>query len=137
MRGAITASRARLIPPLKTKPIQTVLKWQLVATVAVAAIAGAVAGVHGAMSAALGGLVNLAAGVVYALLVGLGVGKAVIPSVGTTLIAMMRAEAGKILVIVGGLWGTLTLYQGVVPVAFFAAFVLTVVIFSLAFFVRD
>jgi ATP synthase protein I len=134
---ASTAARARLIPPLQTKPIRTVLKWQLIATVAVATVAGAVAGVHGASSAALGGLINLAAGVVYALLLGLGVGNTEVPSLGTSLVAMFRAEAGKILLIVVGLWAVLSVYREIVTVAFFATFVLTVVIFSLAFFVRD
>ena len=56
-----------MIPPLKTKPIRTVLRWQVIATAAVAGIAGIVAGGHGAVSAVLGGLVNVAAGVIYAL----------------------------------------------------------------------
>lgn len=134
---SLPASRARLIPPLRTKPFRTVLKWQLIATAMVAAIAGIVAGMHGAVSAALGGFINLAAGVVYALLLGLGLGKSEVPSIGTSLTAMFRAEAGKILLIVVGLWAVLSVYREVVPVAFFSTFVLTVVIFSLAFFVRD
>jgi len=134
---SLPVSRARLIPPLRTKPFRTVLKWQLIATAAVAAIAGTVAGLHGALSAALGGFINLAAGVVYALLLGLGLGNSEVPSVGTSLVAMFRAEAGKILLIVVGLWAVLSVYRELVPVAFFSTFVLTVVIFSLAFFVRD
>lgn len=134
---ALPASRARLIPPLKTKPIRTVLRWQLIATVAVAAISGVAVGWHGTLSALLGGLINVAAGFVYALLLGLGLGTVGIPSAGTSLLAMVRAEAGKILLIVGGLWLVLTLYTQVVPMAFFSAFVITVVVFSMAFFVRD
>jgi F0F1-type ATP synthase assembly protein I len=61
-----------VISPLKTKPIRTVLVWQLVATLAMAVIAALWAGGHGAMSALLGGLVNVAAGVVYAFLLGVG-----------------------------------------------------------------
>ena len=134
---ALPASRARLIPPLKTKPIRTVLRWQLIATVAVAAISGVAVGWHGTLSALLGGLINVAAGFVYALLLGLGLGTVGIPSAGTSLLAMVRAEAGKVLLIVGGLWLVLTLYAQVVPMAFFSAFVITVVVFSMAFFVRD
>ena len=134
---ALPASRARLIPPLKTKPIRTVLRWQLIATVVVAAISGVAVGWHGTLSALLGGLINVAAGFVYALLLGLGLGTVGIPSAGTSLLAMVRAEAGKILLIVGGLWLVLTLYTQVVPMAFFSAFVITVVVFSMAFFVRD
>jgi ATP synthase protein I len=128
---------ARVISPLKTKPIRTVLVWQFVATLAMAVIAGMWAGGHGAMSALLGGSINLAAGVAYAFLLGVGLGAKPIPEVGASLIAMLRAEAAKILVIVGGLWLTLTTYQDLVPAAFFTAFVITVIVFSMAFFVRD
>jgi ATP synthase protein I len=54
-----------------------------------------------------------------------------------SLLAMFRAEAGKILLIVGQMWLVLSLYKDVVPVAFFSAFVLTVVVFSMAILVRD
>ena len=111
--------------------------WQVVATAVVAAVAGWWAGGHGAISAMLGGIVNLAAGVVYAFLLGLGLGNAPVPSAGASLVAMFRAEAGKILVIVGGLWLTLSLYRDIVTAAFFTAFVVTVIVFSMAFFVRD
>jgi ATP synthase protein I len=126
-----------VIPPLKTRPIRTVLKWQIAATGAVAAIAGMWAGEHALVSAMLGGLVNFAAGVVYALLLGLGLGARPVPDVGTSLIAMFRAEAGKILVIIGGLWMVLSAYKEVVPAAFFTAFAITVVLFSMALFVRE
>ena len=126
-----------MTPPLKSRPIRTVLLWQLVATVAVAAIAGVWAGQRGAISAMLGGVVNVAAGVVYAFLLGFGLGAKRIPDVGASLLAMFRAEAAKILVIVGGLWLALSIYKDLVPAAFFTAFVITVVVFSMAFFVRE
>jgi F0F1-type ATP synthase assembly protein I len=126
-----------LIQPLKTKPIRTVLAWQVIATAVVAAVSGWWAGGDGAISAVLGGVVNLGAGVAYAFLLGLGLGDTPVPSAATSLVAMFRAEAGKILVIVGGLWLTLSLYRDIVAPAFFAAFVVTVVVFSMAFFVRD
>ena len=126
-----------MIPPLKTKPIRTVLVWQVVVTMVIAAIAGMWAGRHGAISAMLGGLVNFAAGVVYAFLLGVGLGKTRVPEVGASLVAMFRAEAGKILVILGGLWLTLATYTDVVMGAFFTAFVLTVMVFSMAFFFSD
>jgi F0F1-type ATP synthase assembly protein I len=124
-------------PPLKTKPFRTVLRWQVIATAAVAAAAGVLAGASGALSAVLGGAINVAAGLVYGGLLGLGLGAKAIPDAGATLGAMFRAEAGKILVIVGGLWLALSMYRDVVLGAFFTAFVTTVVVFSMAFFVRD
>jgi len=126
-----------LIPPLKTKPIRTVLRWQLIATAAVAAVAGVWVGWQGALSAALGGLVNVSAGIAYALLLGLGLRVTRGSDVGTSLVAMFRAEAGKLLLIVAQLWLVLSIYKDVVPAAFFSAFVFTVVVFSMAFFVRD
>ena len=126
-----------MTPPLKTKPIRTVLRWQLFATAMVAAIAGLWAGGHGAVSAVLGGMVNVVAGVVYAWLLGFRLGANPVPDAGATLAAMFRAEAGKVLAILGGLWLALSTYRDVVPAAFFAAFVITVIVFSMAFFVRD
>ena len=126
-----------MIPPLKTRPIRTVLKWQIVGTGAVAAIAGLWSGTQGMISAVLGGFINVAAGAAYAFLLGLGQGARAVPDAGTTLAAMFRAEAAKILVIVGGLWLVLSAYKDVVPAAFFTAFVMTVIVFSMAFFVRE
>jgi ATP synthase protein I len=124
-----------LTPPLKTKPIRTVLVWQLIATAVIAAIAGLWVGRHGAVSALLGGLINVVAGAAYALL--LGIGAARTADAGTSLVAMFRAEAGKILLILAGLWLVLSHYQDVVAAAFFGAFVVTVVVFSMAILVRD
>ena len=126
-----------MISPLKTKPLRTVLKWQLVVTAVIAVIAGFWAGQQGMISAVLGGLVNVAAGAVYAFLLGVGQRARAVPDAGSTLIAMLRAEAAKILVIVAGLWIVLSAYKGVVPAAFFTAFVATVIVFSMAFFVRE
>jgi ATP synthase protein I len=128
---------ARVISPLKTKPIRTVLLWQVVATLAMAAIAGVWGGGHGALSALLGGGVNLVAGVVYAFLLGVGLRARPVPDVGTSLFAMLRAEAAKILVIIGGLVLALMTYRELVPAAFFTAFVVTVIVFSMAIFVRE
>ena len=46
-------------------------------------------------------------------------------------------RSGKILVIVVQLWLVLTMYRDIVLAAFFAAFVVTVLVFSMALFVRD
>jgi F0F1-type ATP synthase assembly protein I len=126
-----------VIPPLKSKPIRTVLRWQILATVILAALAGAWAGADGAISAVLGGLVNFSAGVVYAFLLGIGLRAKVVPDAGASMIALVRAEAGKILVIIGSLWLVLSMYKDIVPAAFFTTFVITVMVFSAAIFVRD
>ena len=120
-------------PPLSTKPIRYVLKWQALATLAIAAIAGIWAGLHGAVSAVLGGIVNLSACVVYAFVLGLGKPT----SAGATVVALFRAEASKVLVIVLQLWLVLATYRDVVLPAFLATFVITVFLFGMALLVRD
>ena len=45
-----------------SKPIRTVLWWQLFATLALTLLGGVLAGAHGALSAALGGAVSAGAG---------------------------------------------------------------------------
>ncbi len=102
-----------------------------------AAGAGLWAGSNAAISAALGGAVNVVAGAAYAALLGWGLGGKPVVDAGASLVAMFRAEAGKILVIIGGLWLALTMYREVVAAAFFTAFAVTVIVFSMAFFVRD
>jgi ATP synthase protein I len=99
----------------------------------IAAIAGLLAGAHGALSAVLGGVINLSAGVVYAFVLAIAPGK----TAGATMVAMFRAEAAKILVIVGQLWLVLATYKDAVLPALLAAFVVTVLLFRVALFVRD
>jgi ATP synthase protein I len=120
-------------PPLSTKPYIAVFKWQALATVGLALVAGLWTGVHGALSALLGGLVNVSAGIVYAVIVFAGKRATASHAVGT----LFRAEAGKILVIIVQLWLVLTTYKDVVMAAFFTAFVVTVLLFRIALFVRD
>jgi ATP synthase protein I len=119
--------------PISTKPYRAVLLAQAAATIALAAIAGAWVGFHGALSAALGGVINLSAGVVYAFVL------AVAPprSAAATIAALFRAEAAKILVIVALLWLVLSTYHEVVLPALLAAFVLTVLLFAVALLIRD
>ena len=114
-------------------PVGRIAGWQLLATVAIAAIAGWWAGLHGALSALLGGLVNITAGVVYAVVVGLRRA----PTAGDTVRTMIRAEAAKITLIVLQLWLVLTTYRDVVPAALFAAFVVTVLVWTAAIVIRD
>jgi ATP synthase protein I len=120
-------------PPLSTKPIRNVLKWQALATTAIAVIGGVWAGVHGALSAVLGGVVNMTACVVFAVVVAISRPA----TAGATVATLFRAEASKILVIVLQLWLVLTGYKDIVVAAFFAAFVVTVLLFRMALLVRD
>lgn len=124
---------AGVTPPLKSKPIRTVLAWQALATVAIAAVAGAWAGFHAALSAALGGVVTLTSTVVYAFVLGIGQ----TATAGASVVTMLRAEGAKILVIILQLWLVLATYRDVVAAALFSAFVVTVLLFRTAFLARE
>lgn len=118
---------------LKSRAIRTVLRWQLVATALLAAAAGYVAGPHGALSAALGGLVSFVAGVGFAAVASLGRAD----GAGSVVIGALRAEGIKILLIVLLLWLVMATYENVVVIAFFGTFFVATVLFSAAAFVRE
>jgi F0F1-type ATP synthase assembly protein I len=120
-------------PPPSRYPAGRVASWQVLASALIAAISGWWAGWQGVVSGLLGGLVNVSAGIVFAMLVNLG-GRA---TAAGTLRTMIRAEAAKIAVIVLQLWLVLTSYRDVVHAAFFTAFVVTVLVSQAAILVRD
>jgi ATP synthase protein I len=115
------------------KPIRTVLRWQLAATAVLTIAGGILAGVDGALSAALGGAVSMSAGWVSALVA--TAGKA--DSAGSVLVTALKAEGVKLGVIAVLLGLVLTAYSAVVVPAFLGSFMVTVLIFSMAFFVRE
>ena len=115
------------------KPIRTVLRWQLMATAVLTLAGGILAGVDGALSAALGGAVSMCAGWVSAVVASKGNAQ----SAGDVLVGALAAEGVKIGLIALLLWLVLATYDGVVAPAFFGSFVATVLIFGMAFFVRD
>ena len=118
---------------LRSRALRTVLGWQLLATAALAAISGLAVGQHGAVSAALGGLVSFVAGLGFA-----GVASASRKdSAGLAMLAALRAEAVKIVLIVALLWVVLSVYKNVVIVAFIGTFIATTIVFALALFVRE
>jgi F0F1-type ATP synthase assembly protein I len=118
-------------PPMR--PIRVVLRWQLIVTAVLAMMGLILWGPDGAASAALGGLINVAAGWVYGWRVSQGEAK----SAGEALRTMFRAEAFKVLLILVGLWVVLQNYRDIVHLAFFSAFVITIGVFAAAIAVRD
>jgi ATP synthase protein I len=115
------------------KPIRTVLRWQLIATAALTLVGGILAGADGALSAALGGAVSVCAGWVAAVVASKGKAQ----TAGEVLIGALMAEGVKIGLIVILLWLVLATYEGVVAPLFFGSFLVTVLIFGMAFFVRE
>lgn len=120
-------------PRVLSRPMHTVLRWQLLATAALTLLAWILGGVHGALSAALGGAVSVCAGGVSAIVAATGKTQ----SAGGVLIAALMAEGIKIGLIVILLWIVLAMYDDVVAPAFFGSFFVTILLFSMAFFVRD
>src|SRR5438067_1394973 len=89
------------------RPVLTVLKWQLLATAALALISGLVAGWQGAVSAAAGGAISVTAGLAASMAASLG-GRG---SAGSVVIGALRAEAVKLSVAVVLLWLVLVNYR--------------------------
>lgn len=115
------------------KPIRTVLRWQLVATAALTLAGGILAGGHGALSAALGGAVSLCAGWISAVVASRGKAQ----SAGEVLFAALRAEVVKIGLAVLLLWMVLISYDAAVVGVLIGSFIATMLIFAMAFFVRE
>jgi ATP synthase protein I len=88
---------------------------------------------HGALSALAGGLISITAGVAAALVASLGSTQ----SAGGVVMGALRAEAVKIGLAVLLLWLVLVNYGEAVVGALIATFIVTLVIFAMAFFVRD
>jgi ATP synthase protein I len=115
------------------RPIRIVLKWQVIVTAALTMVAALLWGRDGALSAALGGAVNIVAGWVYGWRVSQGVARTAAEALRT----MFRAWGMKVALIVILLWTVLSNYRDIVHAAFFTAFVVTVGVFAAAIAVRD
>ena len=121
-----------MLRPL-SRPIRTVLQWQVIATAGLALAAAWLEGMHGAVSALAGGSVSIIAGTASALVAARGNAK----SAGGILVGALTAEGVKIGLIFVLLPLVLVAYRDVVVLAFFASFLVTVLIFAMAFFVRE
>lgn len=117
----------------RIRPFRIVLGWQLVATAVLTLAAALLWGGDGAVSAALGGGVNLVAGGIY----GWRVARVETRTAGEALVTLFRAWGIKVVLIVAQLWLVFSLYGGIVHAAFIVAFVVTVGVFAAAIAVRD
>jgi ATP synthase protein I len=118
------------------RKFRPIIGSQVLATIIVASTAAWIAGPHGAISALLGGLISITAGLVFVFLAvrSTGIkGK----SAGEVVFAALKAEAAKLFLAGVLLWLVLAFYQEVVVVALLGSFVLTILIFSLALFAAD
>ena len=115
------------------KAIRKVLRGQLYAGLALMVVGGWWAGIHGAISALLGVLVNITAGWAYAALISRGHSQTAVD----TLRTLVRAEATKISLIVLQLWLVFKHYHELAPLMFIAAFIVAVLMFPLALLVQE
>jgi hypothetical protein len=115
------------------KPIRTVLIWQIAAAAAMTLVAALLAGGHGALSAAAGSAVSVVAGLAAALVASLSKAK----SAGGVLAGALRAEAVRLGAALLLLWLVLANYREAAVGVLIGAFVVTMLIFSMAFFVRE
>ncbi len=114
-RALPRAEKSNLLRRL-SKPVLAVVRWQVAATAAMALAAGIAAGEHAAAFVASRGDVK---------------------SAGVVLVGALRAEAVKIGLALLLLWLVLTNYDEAVVAVLIGSFVVTIVIFSMAFFVRE
>ncbi|HUQ25062.1 MAG TPA: ATP synthase subunit I [Burkholderiales bacterium] len=106
--------------------------WQVAATAVMAAIGWSLSGAHGAVSGAAGGTISICAGLAAAWVAARKVGSA-----GGVLVGALTAEAVKIGLAALLLWLVLANYADAVVGAVLASFIVTMLIFGMAFFVRD
>jgi len=115
------------------RAIRIVLGWQVIVTAVLTLVFGWLWGLHGALSAALGGTVNIVAGAGFAFMAS----RSRTSSAGEALRGILRAEAVKIVLILVQLPIVLSIYGQMVHLAFFTSFVITVVVFAMAIAVRE
>jgi ATP synthase protein I len=113
---------------IESRPIRRILWWQCLAAVMLAVVAGLASGIHGALSAFLGGFICIAAGFAYLVMGSLGGSR----TPGGALRIMLRAEAVKIGLILGLLYLVFAVYKDVVASEFIGSFVVSVIISTMA-----
>ena len=116
-----------------SRPVRTVLLWQALLTVAVMLIAANFSGLHGTLSAGLGGAISMAAGLLFASIATVRRGR----SAGDVLLTAFKAEGAKLLFIVVALGLVMMAYKNVVASVFIGTFIATILISSMTFFVSN
>jgi len=119
-----------------SKAIRTVLRWQIVGTVLAAALGALLLGPNGAIALALGGGIGIVAAVAFDFAAGRG-RNSVAMDANTIVFRALRAEAVKIGVMILLLWLVFAIYKDVAKVPLIAAFIASMLVLSMAFFVRD
>jgi ATP synthase protein I len=115
------------------RKFRPVIGLQVLATIIATSVAAWVTGAHGAISAALGGLISIVAGLVFVLLTA----RSKVRSAGEVLLVAFKAEAAKLFLAIFLLWLVLATYHEVVVVGLIGSFIVSILIFSMALFAGD
>ena len=118
------------------RKFRPVIGLQVLATIIAASIAAWSAGLHGAISAGLGGMISIFAGLVFVLLAARSAASKG-SSAGDVLFAALKAEAAKLFVAMMLLLLVLATYREVVVIGLLGSFVISILIFSMALFAGD
>lgn len=118
---------------ITVKPLQVVLRWQLLGTATITIGLVLLYDSEVAVSALLGGMVSVISSAVFAVIISRHQGY----TAGGTIRTALRAEAVKITLIILMLWLVFKLYEGVNALAFIGTFILTVIMHSMALFVSE
>ena len=110
-----------------------IIGLQVSCTAAAIVLSAWLAGIHGAVSAALGGSIGIVAGLVFVALAARSKTK----SAGEALYGALRAEAVKLVLMLVLLWIALATYRDVVAIGLIGTFIATVLIFTMAILVRE
>jgi len=118
---------------IKSRSLKIVLLVQLLLTFVLVIIFMLTLGKHGAISAMLGGGVNVISSTVFALIVSRHQGY----TAGGAIRTALRAEAVKIILIIGLLWMVFKFYTSVNALVFIGTFILMVLVYSMVLLVAD
>mgnify|MGYP001216226699 CR=1 FL=1 len=118
---------------IKNRPLNIVLRLQLLVTLMAAFGIWFFLGIHGAVSAVLGGAVSVISSTAFAIIISRHKGYTAEGTIRTAL----RAEAVKIILTVSLLWMVFKNYEDVNAFAFIGTFILNVLVYSMALFVSD
>ena len=118
---------------IKNRPLNIVLRLQLLVTLIVAVVIWFFLGIHGAISVMLGGAVSVISSAAFAMIISRHKGYTAEGTIRTAL----RAEAVKIILTVSLLWVVFKNYEDVNAFAFIGTFILNVLVYSMALLVSD
>ncbi len=118
---------------IKNRPLKIVLQLQLLVTSIVAVVIWLFLDIQSAVSAVLGGAVSVISLAAFAMIVSRHKGYTAEGTIRTAL----RAEAVKIILTVSLLWIVFKNYEDVNAFTFIGAFILNVLVYSMALLVSD